>query len=105
NYTISLLFCKCAIYHFLEEPFAMHIHNGKSCTGKENNPFANAGSHLNFMDTEHPFHTGDLPVLFSNCGYSWTAVYANRFQPFQIKGFPVIIHTYPNDFHSQTSGN
>ena len=85
--------------------FAIHIHNGKSCTGNENDPFAYAGSHLNFTDTEHLFHTGDLPALFSNCGYSWIAVYTNRFQPFQVKGFSVIIHAYSDDFHSQPSGN
>lgn len=85
--------------------FAMHIHNGKSCTGNADDPFANAGSHLNFTDTGHPFHTGDLPALFSNNGYAWTAVYTNRFQPLQVKGLPVIIHALPDDFHSQPSGN
>lgn len=85
--------------------FAMHIHNGKSCSGNENDPFSDAGSHLNFTDTEHPLHTGDLPALFNNCGYAWTAVYTNRFQPMQVKGYPVIIHASPDDFHSQPSGN
>ena len=85
--------------------FAMHIHNGKSCTGNADDPFANAGSHLNMNGSEHPFHTGDLPALFSNNGYAWSAVYTNRFQPCQVKGFPVIIHAMPDDFHSQPSGN
>lgn len=85
--------------------FAMHIHNGKSCTGNADDLFADAGSHLNFTNTEHPFHTGDFPALFSNNGYAWTAVYTNRFQPFQVKGFPIIIHAMADDFHSQPSGN
>lgn len=85
--------------------FAMHIHNGKSCTGNTDDPFADAGSHLNQTGLEHPFHMGDLPALFSNNGYAWTAVYTNRFQPLQVKGFPVIIHALPDDFHSQPSGN
>lgn len=85
--------------------FAMHIHNGKACAGNADDPFADAGSHLNFTDTEHPFHTGDLPALFSNNGYAWNAFYTNRFQPFQVKGFPVIIHAMSDDFHSQPSGN
>lgn len=85
--------------------FAMHIHNGKECNGNSDDPFADAGSHLNLNNEKHPFHTGDLPVLFSNNGYAWTAVYTNRFQPIQVKGYPVVIHADPDDFHSQPSGN
>ena len=85
--------------------FAMHIHNGMSCTGNLDDPFADAGSHLNFTDEKHPFHTGDLPALFSNNGYAWNAVYTNRFQPIQVKGYPVIIHSAPDDYHAQPSGN
>lgn len=85
--------------------FAMHIHNGASCTGNAEDSFADAGSHLNFTSEEHPFHNGDLPALFSNNGYAWTAVYTNRFMPFQIKGYPIIIHANPDDYHTQPSGN
>ncbi|MDE6666668.1 MAG: superoxide dismutase family protein [Ruminococcus sp.] len=85
--------------------FAIHIHNGTECTGNADDPFANAGSHLNFTGTEHPFHTGDLPALFSNDGYSWVAFYTNRFCPAQVTGYPVIIHANPDDFHTQPSGN
>lgn len=85
--------------------FAMHIHNGTECSGNADDPFANAGSHLNLHNDEHPFHTGDLPALFSNNGYAWTAVYTNRFQPMQVKGRPIIIHASPDDYHSQPSGN
>lgn len=85
--------------------FAMHIHNGSSCTGNETDPFFYAGSHLNFTNTEHPMHTGDLPALFNNNGYAWYAVYTNRFQPFQVKGYTVIIHAHPDDYHTQPSGN
>lgn len=85
--------------------FAMHIHNGTECSGNADDPFANAGSHLNLHNEEHPFHTGDLPALFSNNGYAWNAVYTNRFQPMQVKGLPIIIHAAPDDYHSQPSGN
>lgn len=87
------------------EVFAMHIHNGTECSGNSKDPFANAGSHLNLLNEEHPFHTGDLPALFSNDGYAWTAVYTNRFQPAQVKGYPVVIHADPDDYHTQPSGN
>lgn len=85
--------------------FAMHIHNGTDCCGNENDPFADASSHLDLLNNQHPFHTGDLPALFSNNGYAWMAVYTNRFQPMQVKGYPVIIHSAPDDFHTQPSGN
>ncbi len=85
--------------------FAMHIHNGTACTGNADDPFADAGSHLNFTGDKHPFHTGDLPALFSNGGYAWTAVYTNRFQPSQVCGCTVIIHAEPDDYHTQPSGN
>ncbi len=85
--------------------FAMHIHNGSDCGGNADAPFANAGSHLNLANEAHPLHTGDLPALFSNDGYAWNAVYTNRFRPAQVKGYPVIIHAEPDDFHTQPSGN
>ncbi len=85
--------------------FAMHIHNGTDCTENTTDSFENAGTHLNLTGKEHPFHTGDLPALFSNDGYAWTAVYTNRFNPSQVKGFPVIIHAKPDDYHTQPSGN
>ncbi len=85
--------------------FAMHIHNSGSCTGNENDPFADSGSHLNLTGEEHPFHTGDLPALFSNGGYAWTAFYTDRFCTSQIKGCTVIIHAQPDDYHTQPSGN
>lgn len=85
--------------------FAMHIHNGTECSGNKDDLFADAGSHLNFLNEKHPLHTGDLPALFSNDGYAWNAVYTNRFQPEQVKGYPVIIHAAPDDYHTQPSGN
>lgn len=85
--------------------FAMHIHNGTECSGNENDSFANSGTHFDLLNNKHPFHTGDLPALFSSNGYAWSAVFTNRFQPMQVKGYPVIIHSDPDDFHTQPSGN
>ena len=59
--------------------FAMHIHDGDSCTGNETDPFADAGTHDNPKDCPHPSHAGDLPPLFGNDGYAWGAVFTNRF--------------------------
>ncbi len=85
--------------------FAVHIHNGNSCTGNEEDPFANAGTHLNLTDNEHPFHTGDLPVILSNGGYAWSAVFTDRFRPCQVKGCAVVIHSNADDFRTQPSGS
>ncbi|MDE6502396.1 MAG: superoxide dismutase family protein [Ruminococcus sp.] len=85
--------------------YAMHIHNGKECTGSLSEPFSEAGSHLNPDNNSHPFHMGDLPVIFSNNGYSWSAIYTNRFRPSQVKDYTVIIHKNTDDYRSQPSGN
>ncbi len=88
-----------------EGVYAMHIHNGTACTGNDNDPFADAGTHLDLTKAEHPYHTGDLPPIFSNNGYAWFAVYTNRFTPCQVIGKTVIIHSGSDDLHTQPSGN
>lgn len=85
--------------------FAMHIHQGSVCTGTPEEPFADAGTHFDLGAEMHPFHSGDLPAVFSNDGYAWSAVYTNRFYPAQVIGRTVIIHAMPDDFHTQPSGN
>lgn len=85
--------------------FAMHIHDGTSCTGNKEDPFADAGTHMNLTNTVHPFHTGDLPPMFSNDGYAWSAFYTNRFQPMQVKNHVVILHAKSDDFRTQPGGN
>ena len=49
--------------------FAVHIHEGTSCTGNETDPFANAMTHYNPNNCGHPYHAGDMPPLFENEGY------------------------------------
>ena len=44
--------------------YAMHIHQGSSCTGNEQDPFADTGGHYNPGNLPHPEHLGDLPPLF-----------------------------------------
>ena len=46
--------------------FAFHIHEGKFCSGNNQDPFADAGTHYNPEGRKHPEHAGDLPPLFSN---------------------------------------
>lgn len=85
--------------------FAMHIHEGESCTGTEADPFADAGTHYNPGGCPHPAHAGDLPPLFGNDGYAWGAVFTNRFTFSDVLGRTLIIHRGPDDFTTQPAGN
>ena len=85
--------------------FAFHIHGGESCTGNENDPFADAGVHFNPLECPHPYHAGDMPPLFSANGYAYMTFLTNRFTINEVIGKAVIIHASPDDFTSQPSGN
>jgi len=85
--------------------FALHVHEGGSCTGNAQDPFADAGGHFNPAGCEHPQHAGDLPPLFSNQGYAWGAVVTDRFAVPDVIGRTVIIHGGVDDFTSQPAGN
>lgn len=45
--------------------FAVHIHSGNECSGNDSNPFANAKTHYNPQNCNHPYHAGDMPLLKS----------------------------------------
>ncbi len=85
--------------------FALHIHDGDSCTGSCDDEFSNAGSHYNPQGCEHPYHAGDLPPLFGNNGFAYMSVLTNRFTVSEIIGKVLIIHDNKDDFTTQPSGN
>jgi superoxide dismutase, Cu-Zn family len=85
--------------------FGFHIHEGRSCTGNAADPFADAGEHYNPNTCPHPEHAGDLPPLFGNNGYAWTAFATNRFTISEIIGRTIIIHGEPDDFSTQPDGD
>ena len=85
--------------------FGFHIHEGISCTGNNEDEFANTKSHLNLNNCPHPFHIGDLPPLIENNGYAYTSVLINKFKLKDIIGKTVVIHDMPDDFFTQPSGN
>lgn len=85
--------------------FAMHIHNGAGCLGTNEDPFADSGTHYNPDNCSHPFHAGDLPPLFSNNSFAWTAFLTDRFKVTDVAELPVIVHAKPDDFTTQPSGN
>lgn len=77
--------------------FAMHIHSGESCE--------KTGTHYNPENCPHPYHSGDLPPLFSNDGYAFEATLSNRFDLSEIRDKTVVIHSKPDDFKTQPSGD
>ena len=85
--------------------FGFHIHAGESCEGTKQDPFKDALGHFNPDNCPHPYHTGDLPPLFSEDGQAWMAVYISKFTPEQIVGRTIIIHGNVDDFTTQPSGN
>lgn len=85
--------------------FALHIHEGGSCSGNNLDPFANVGMHYNPFNCPHPQHAGDLPPLFSVKGNAFLAVLTDRFNVGDIIGKSIVIHSGTDDFRTQPSGN
>lgn len=85
--------------------FAFHIHDGESCTGNESDPFADSGMHYNPQDCPHPAHAGDMPPLFGNDGYAYMVFYTAHFMVSDVIGRTVIVHSKPDDFKTQPSGD
>lgn len=81
--------------------FAFHIHEMGDCSGS----FANTGNHYNPDNVPHPEHAGDLPPLLSNDGYAWMVVYDSFLTLPMILNRSVIVHSAPDDFRTQPSGN
>ena len=92
--------------------FALHIHEGSSCTGNTSNqfaggtsdPFASTGGHYNPTRMPHPLHSGDLLPLFGNDGFAYYTFYTQRFKPEDVLGRTIVIHSDPDDFRTQPSG-
>ena len=53
----------------------------------------------------HPYHAGDLPPLFGSGGVAVSVFLTDRFHLEDIIGKTVIIHSSPDDFTTQPSGN
>lgn len=82
-------------------PHGFHIHNG-NCSGSN---FENIGTHLNPDNRPHGDHMGDLPALFSNHGRAKMLVFTDKFTPDMVIGRNVVIHSSPDDYMTQPSGN
>ncbi len=82
--------------------FGLHIHEGKSCMGEN---FSSTRNHYNPSESEHPKHRGDLPPLMLCNGGAYMNVATDRISVKDIIGRTVVIHSMPDDFTSQPSGN
>ena len=82
--------------------YAFHIHEGSSCSGEM---FLESGTHYNPDGVMHPNHAGDLPPLLSYKGKAKMSVLTGRFRVDEILGKTVIIHSDPDDFKTQPSGD
>lgn len=82
-----------------------HIHSGGSCTGNQEDLFADALGHYNPSAALHPNHAGDMPPLLANGTNAYMAFVTGRFTVEEIVGRTVIIHSNPDDFTTQPSGN
>lgn len=82
--------------------FAFHIHGGEDCGGEG---FAHTGGHFSPAGAPHPEHAGDLPPLLGCGGRAFLAVFTDRFRVRDVVGRTVVIHSQPDDFRTQPSGN
>ncbi len=82
--------------------FGLHIHESDSCFGEG---FPSTGGHYNPDSTAHPMHAGDLPPLLRCNGGAYLATLTDRFHIEDIIGRTIVIHSAPDDFRSQPSGN
>ncbi len=85
--------------------FGFHIHEGAKCSGREGGSFSDTMAHYNPDGCPHPHHAGDLPPLFGNGGFAFLVFLTDRFTADEIIGRTVIIHSDPDDFTTQPSGN
>ena len=82
--------------------FGFHIHEGRECFGVA---FSSTEGHYNPSGQAHPKHMGDLPPLLQCRGNAYMSVKTDRFSVNEIIGRTVVIHSDPDDFHSQPAGN
>lgn len=81
--------------------YGFHIHEIGNCS----NNFDKTGNHYNPDTLPHPLHAGDMPPLLGNQGFAYLIFYTRRFTIDEITGKSIVIHSNPDDFISQPSGN
>ena len=79
-----------------------HIHEGNNCRGEG---FSGTGGHYNPQNLPHPRHAGDLPPLLNCQGKACLSVFTDRFTAEEVVNRTVVIHSMPDDFRTQPSGD
>lgn len=82
-----------------------HIHEGESCSGNNEDPFADAKTHYNPNGSAHPDHAGDLPPLLNNNGFALSIFITDRITVREITDKTIIVHEKADDFTTQPSGS
>ena len=82
--------------------FGFHIHQGRNCSGTE---FFGTEGHYNPKGLPHPKHAGDIPPLIRCRGNAYLSFRTDRFSVNEIIGRTVVIHSDPDDFHTQPAGD
>ncbi len=85
--------------------FGFHIHTVGDCRENVSEPFPYTMGHYNPKNCPHPYHAGDLPPLFSADGRAVSVFLTNRFTIDDILERSIIVHSSPDDFTTQPSGN
>lgn len=85
--------------------YGFHIHSGAECKGNKSDPFANADGHYNPDNCQHPCHAGDMLPIFNAGGKAVLIFLTDKFNVSEISGKTVILHSMPDDFTTQPSGN
>ena len=62
-------------------------------------------THYNPGDCEHSYYAGDLPPLFGINDLGFSAFLTNHFTIEETIGKTIIIHSNPDGFTTQPSGN
>lgn len=86
------------------ELFPVHIHDGKDCNISNSGTFDNVLGHYNPTNESHPYHAGDIPVLFSNNGYAYMKFYTTRFKAYEVENKLIIIHEAVQNENANTFG-
>lgn len=86
------------------ELFPIHIHDGSNCIISNKGTFDNVLGHYNPTNEVHPYHAGDMPVLFSNNGYAYMKFYTTRFKAYEVENKLVIIHEAVLNENTNTFG-
>ena len=78
------------------------LHLGRDYSGAG---LSETEGHYNPKKQAHPEHAGDLPPLIRCQGNAYLSFKTDRFSMSELIGRTVVIHSDPDDFRTQPTGN